>query len=585
MGLACQVVPEIPSFAVDDGFTYLVPDGMAVSVGSIVRIKVSGRRLAGYVTAVFQAPEGRKLLPLLSVTGSAPVFDTELLEICRWAAAHYVAPLSTVLKHTAPPNAPGLNVSTVVPLLHDSRHTDRECTITYAVSSSPHHGAIDTVMEAAPSVTGKPVAATAFVVPSAAEAHGIAAHLRDRFGDRVVVATSSMAGKDVTHSWVAASQDPRTILVGTREIALWMLAGGGLWTIVEEGRRVMKSPATPTLHARDIVVRRSVATGAPLTMIGPVPTLEAVSSGARVVRPAGRSWPVVEIVDRTEEPPGPALVTDRARMAISKAVKDDVRVFVLVTARGYAPAFRCVSCSELRRCPVCETAASQESRCRRCGEPLGSCRVCGKNQFAPLGAGIGRVVDEIATFVGQGLVGAAGDGSGVTVGSERDLVGLGDIGLGVVLDVDGMAGAPHYRAREDALRLIVRLAHRVSRGAGHRVLVQTSATDQSVVEALVAGRSDSFIEEETAIRKAASFPPFGELVAIEVGAGPNADQMLRRAIGSLGTVRGPAAMADRERWLIHGDDLTPGKIALRSAVGLLRSQGARVRVDADPIDL
>ncbi|MDA2980026.1 MAG: hypothetical protein O3B42_09740, partial [Actinomycetota bacterium] len=91
MGLACQVVPEIPSFAVDDGFTYLVPDGMAVSVGSIVRIKVSGRRLAGYVTAVFQAPEGRKLLPLLSVTGSAPVFDTELLEICRWAAAHYVA--------------------------------------------------------------------------------------------------------------------------------------------------------------------------------------------------------------------------------------------------------------------------------------------------------------------------------------------------------------------------------------------------------------------------------------------------------------------------------------------------------------
>jgi primosomal protein N' len=564
-----------------------MPDGMTVGVGSIVRVKVSGRRLAGYVTAVFEAPEGRKLSPIESVTGSAPVFDDDLLGICRWAAGHYVAPLSTVLKRTAPPNAPRHLVSGTVSQVLGGHRTVGGRKGTYVVSASPHHEALDAAIASDNAATeiGGPKSARAYVVPSAAEAHNIAAHLREAFGDRVLVATSSMAARDVTSSWVAASQDPQTILVGTREIALWMLAGGGLWTIVEEGRRVMKSPATPTLHARDIVVRRSAASGTELHMVGPVPTLEAVASGIRVVRPSGRSWPVVEVVDRTEEAPGPALVTERARIAISGAAKAGVNVFILVAARGYAPAFRCLSCSELRRCLVCGTSSSQETSCRRCDEPVGPCRACGKSRFAPLGAGIGRIVDEVATFVGQEAVGTVDDARVVTVGSERDLVELGEIGLGVVLDVDGMAGAPHYRAREDALRLIVRLAHHVSPGSGHRLLLQTSAKEQPVVKALIAGRSDVFLSQESASREAASFPPFGELVAVEVRDGHNADQTLRAAIGFLGTVRGPAAMADRERWLIQGDDLTGARIALRSAVGVLRSQGARVRVDADPIDL
>ena len=177
-------------------------------------------------------------------------------------------------------------------------------------------------------------------------------HICERHSaDRVLVATSSMAARDVTSSWVAASQDPQTILVGTREIALWMLAGGGLWTIVEEGRRVMKSPATPTLHARDIVVRRSAASGTELHMVGPV------AGRSRLFR-LGYVWSV-PLAD-----PGPSLRSSTAprrpldrlwslsepRIAISGAAKAGVNVFILVAARGYAPAFRCLSCSELRRC-------------------------------------------------------------------------------------------------------------------------------------------------------------------------------------------------------------------------------------------
>ena len=60
----CQVVPDIASFAVDDGFTYRVPENLAVTVGSRVRIRVGGRRMRGFVTAVFgEQPEREPDLP------------------------------------------------------------------------------------------------------------------------------------------------------------------------------------------------------------------------------------------------------------------------------------------------------------------------------------------------------------------------------------------------------------------------------------------------------------------------------------------------------------------------------------------
>lgn len=577
---ACQVVPEIPSFAVDDGFTYRIPEGMPIGVGTKVRVRVSGRRLAGYVTATFPAPPDRKLLPIESVTGSAPVFDEHLLEVCRRMAVHYVAPLSTLLKRTSPPNAPrriSHRDTSSVDRVHPTRDRSR---IIYTVSAAPHHGA---VVEAINRSRGG--SAKAVVVPSVQEAEELAAYLEQLHPGCVRVATSSMSAKDVTASWAAASQDPSTILVGTREIALWKLAGGGSWIIVEEGRRVMKSPSTPTLHVREVAACRREIEGGSLSMIGPVPTLEAIALGARVARPQGREWPLVEVSNRSEDPPGPALITERTRRALLGMVRSRTPSFVLVGARGYAPAFLCTQCSAVRRCRTCDHVASDATTCRRCGATLAPCPECGQERFAPIGAGIGRVVSEIASFAGRGVVGTVTEDALVTVGSERDLLACGPVGLAVVVDTDGMAGAPHYRASEDALRLLVRTAQKVSRGDGHRMLIQTGAKATRVVEALVSGRSERFLRDEAAIRKSASFPPYGELLAVEADHGGEANQVLRSALGDTATVHGPASMRDRQRWLIQGGSLDQARIHLRSAVGLLRSKGLRVRIDADPIDL
>ncbi|NNC74094.1 MAG: hypothetical protein HKN93_01155, partial [Acidimicrobiia bacterium] len=101
-----RVVPDVASFAVDDGFAYSVPDSIGlVEIGSIVRVPLSGRTVRGFVIDD-DARSDRRLRAVKSVTGDYPVFDRRLLQTLRWAAIHYVSPLGPMLAKASPPNVP-----------------------------------------------------------------------------------------------------------------------------------------------------------------------------------------------------------------------------------------------------------------------------------------------------------------------------------------------------------------------------------------------------------------------------------------------------------------------------------------------
>lgn len=572
---ACQVVPEIPSFAVDDGFTYIVPERMEVRVGSRVRIRVSGRRLKGFVTSLFDARPERSLLPIDGVSGTVASFDERSLDVLRSVASHYVTPLSTILGRTLPPNLP--RAGRFPPRPPKTGNPSFGVIVSNAQTHASHISSI--VAEAFDNHLGAIV-----IVPTITEAATFAGTLAHRFGDAVVAATSASSAKEATRAWVKAATAPPVVLVGTREIMLWPVAELGVAVIVEDARRVMKSPSTPTLSVRDVVVRRARAEGFDVTFIGPVPTLESLALGAVVESPPGRQWPLVEVADRAEEPPSRSILLDRTRAALTAVVNRGARAFVLVPVRGYAPAFRCVRCGELRRCEHCGTAATRQRECRRCGASLAPCPHCNGERFEALGAGIGSVRDAVARSVGDS-VGVLGENKPVTVGSERDLVAHPLIDLAVAVDVDGLSLAPTYRAAEDALRLLVRLANLVQRGRGNRLLIQTALTDQPVIAALRSGRSDAFLAAQLAERARSSFPPVGELITLEIDRTIEVGSQVLDSLDSVASVLGPAETSDRDRWLIQAGDLTEARARLRRLVGSLRDRGARVRVDADPIDL
>lgn len=583
-----RVVPDVAAFAVDDGFAYAVPDGIDLEVGAVVRVPLGGRRVRGWVIDIRPGPtEG--LREVISRSGDLAVFTNRTLGVLRWAALHYVAPMASLVGKATPPNLPRSRKPRALPPVPPVGESPLPGVS--ATAAAGKKGATHVWPDAAhPEAVGALLAPVVgagrsgmVVCPTVVEADAMHKQLVSMLGERIVMATSSRPAKERTSSWVEAATVPGVVVVGTREIAMWPVTELGLAVVAGEGRRGMKDKSTPTTHARDLLVRRSSVERFSLVLADIVPTGEALGRASSVAA-APRSWGLVEVVDRSMEAPGTGLIGETARQAMSSVVGDGGRVLLFTHRRVGSQ--RCVKCRTVRSCQECGSSPGAGTTCARCGTTIGSCESCGGGRFEALGAGVSSVMAAAARVLGRDHVGEPGDSKPVVVVSERDLVKVSNMDLTVIVDADGLLMAPHYRANEDALRIMARAIAIAGTGGGRRGLVQTSDPSHPIVTALRRRDPVTAVIDDVARRSSLGFPPAGELVAVEArDLPPSSWDELKTAIGRRADVHGPAETDSGVRWLVQGSDLMAAKKSMRAVVSGWREQGARVRVDADPIDL
>jgi len=588
---SARVVPDIPSFAVDSGFWYAIPEHLQhdLSLGSIVRVPLSGRRVRGWVVELAESHEGA-LKEIAGISGVTAVFDDALLQGLEWAARHYVAPVSSLLARATPPNLPrsipipGRLGRPVVaghhalsPIVGRSA-LGRKTPVTALVSTwrDPSWlGEMAPIMEAGRSVL--------IVAASAAEVREISAAGTEILG-RVVASVDGDDAAADTRAWQAAQSPPR-LLVGTPKTATWRIGDLALAVALEEGRRAMKDRQTPTIHVRETLITRSRVEGFNVVFFGPTPSVEVLAGGADVIRAGNRAWPLVEVVDRSQEPPGSGFLSDRSMAAITAVGRRGARVFVFTHRRAGSSSMRCMECRVLRSCPNCGSRVGRDESCLRCGEPAGPCPNCGGDRFEAMGTIPERLVSEINRHAGASLAFTSPEDGLVTVGTERDLAGLGRVELAVAADVDGMLLGSGHRVSEEALRQLARLASSVTGGKGSRLMLQTSRPDSMLVTTMRRGDPIPYLERVLVERARDGSPPATEMIAIEVrGHTPDSVVPGLRSLDRGATVLGPMEVEEGERWLLTGS-LGKARIELRDLVSRWRDAGATVRVDVDPIDL
>ncbi len=100
MPLFCDVALPVP---LDQTFTYAV-NGVVPVVGARVLVPFSGQKLMGVVVKVHEdAPaEDFEIKPVQQVLDDTAVLPDELMELARWIAQYYVAPLGEVLRGMLP---------------------------------------------------------------------------------------------------------------------------------------------------------------------------------------------------------------------------------------------------------------------------------------------------------------------------------------------------------------------------------------------------------------------------------------------------------------------------------------------------
>lgn len=590
MNPAARVVPEVASFAVDNGFWYSIPHHLVpdVSVGSIVRIPLSGRRVRGWVVELAE-DRGGKLKDISGVSGSGAVFDPSLLESLLWTARHYVAPVAGLLTRATPPNLPRKTPPVPpVPAVDSGGHAlDELAARTAAGQTSPltavvanWHGlewlrSLGPIFAAGGSVM--------VVAASAAEVERITAVATEIWGELVTHASGEDDAGDTT-AWESAQVAPR-LLVGTPKIATWQMTRLGMAIVLEESRRAMKDRQTPTLHVRDVMITRSRVEGFNLVFLGPTPGVELLASGAEIVRIGNRAWPLVEVVDRSEEGPGGGYLSPRTVAAISATADAGRPVFVFTHRRAGRASTRCARCRRLRVCERCGFRLGRVEECPKCQAPAGPCPRCGGTGFEEMGTVPERLVTEINRRLGRDVAGVHPAETSVTVGTERDLAGIGRVHLAVAADVDGMLMSVAYRTTEEALRQLARLASMVGEGRGARTMLQTSHPESLLITTMRRGDPIPYLERVLVDRGRDALPPASEMIALEI----RGDQVVEAAsdLAALGgdvAVLGPMQVEKGQRWLLNGK-LGKARLDLRKIVGRWRDRGATVRIDVDPIDV
>ncbi len=100
VSLFCDVALPVP---LDRLFTYGL-GGMTVEVGARVLVPFAGQRLVGFVVRVHeeQPAAGIEVKAVDRVLDEVPLLGAELMELGRWVAEYYCAPLGEVLRGMAP---------------------------------------------------------------------------------------------------------------------------------------------------------------------------------------------------------------------------------------------------------------------------------------------------------------------------------------------------------------------------------------------------------------------------------------------------------------------------------------------------
>ncbi len=100
----CQVALPRP---VRQTFVYRIPEGLegAVRVGVRVLVPFGRRKVIGLVTELQEETDRSRVRGLTDVVDDEPVLRTSELDLCRWVAGYYVAPLGLVLRATLPPGS------------------------------------------------------------------------------------------------------------------------------------------------------------------------------------------------------------------------------------------------------------------------------------------------------------------------------------------------------------------------------------------------------------------------------------------------------------------------------------------------
>ncbi|MCB1526228.1 MAG: primosomal protein N' [Hyphomicrobiaceae bacterium] len=380
-----------------------------------------------------------------------------------------------------------------------------------------------------------------------------------RFGGAPVEWHSALSPADRGRAWKWVARGEARVVVGARSALFLPYSDLGLIIVDEEHDASFKQDDRVHYQARDMAVVRGSLGAFPVILASATPSIEShvnARSGRyrHVVLPgrySGAELPEITGIDlRVQQPDKGRWLAPPLVHAVEETLEKGQQSLLFLNRRGYAPLTLCRSCGHRIECPQC-TAWLVEHRfrnrlhCHHCGFSLpvpDKCAKCGEEGgLVACGPGVERVAEEvkerfpdarvallssdlIPTLIEMRQVIKSIENREADIIIGTQIVAKGhhfpDLAMVGVVDGDlGLAQGADPRAGERTFQLLHQVTGRAGRSySGGRGLVQTYNPEHPVMQAIISGDRESFLEQEIKMRQRGLLPPFGRLAALVVSA-------------------------------------------------------------------
>ncbi len=572
----------------NEGFTYRIPEGMALAQGDMVRVPFGRREVYGIVwelDVTRDAPEEKikTVIERIDLPGLTPAF----CQFLQWVADYTVSPLGLVLKMalsvpdafeppkksakypvlpvTLPP-APALSEIQQQASNYILEHLNQYKTIvldgvTGSGKTEVYFSAIRHILEHS---TGQVM----ILLPEIVLTTQILERFQTRFGFLPAAWHSGLTPKQRRETWRGVATGEIRLVIGARSALFLPFPQLSLIVVDEEHDASYKQEEGILYNARDMAVMRSAMQKLPVLLCSATPSLETVQNMEsqkfhRITLPSrfgGASLPKIEVLDMRQEMLDKGCwISPSLRKALAETLADGKQAMLYLNRRGYAPLTLCRHCGHRLQCPHCtswlvEHRSHKHLQCHHCGHtrPIPkTCPECDKaDTMVACGPGVERIAEEVADFLPQARVGMMTSDTITTAKQAAELMAQihnGDIDIIIgtqmmakghhfprltlvgIVDADiGLAGGD-LRAAERTYQLLHQVAGRAGREKDPgTVIIQSYMPESSVLKALEIGDRDGFIAQEIQSRKRTSMPPFGRLAGMIIS-GKDENQVLQTA--------------------------------------------------------
>lgn len=548
-------------------FTYFFDsDAMDVKPGVRVIVPFNRRKLQGYVLSVSdEKPEvGFDIKAIQRVVDKEPLFDKRDYALALWMEKFYFSSRGEILDTMIPGGKKDTNFGGL-----DAEEAIERPDV---VLSEEQENAVRTVMESDSrmyylfGVTGsgktevflrcaekviEQGGQVIYLVPEITLTHQLALQVLKRFKNNVAILHSGLTDSQRIAQWRKIKRGEVSLVIGARSAVFAPFENLKMIIIDEEHENSYKSGNAPRYHARQVAQKRITDCGGKLLMGSATPSLEAwhlMKDPSKMIRidltrrVGGGSMPRIEIADMVkEEGLFSQLLIDR----MTRTLSDGKQVILFLNRRGFSYYFHCRSCGYELKCPHCDVAMTYHKRrnilqCHYCGhsqKPVTVCPECGSMDVMYSGFGTEQVEQELhrlfplyrvarldtdivssdRTVIQKTLDAFRKGDVQILLGTQMVAKGLNfpNVRLvGIVMADSGLL-IPDFRAEERTFDLLVQVSGRSGRSDSQgEVVIQTRMKDNPAISFASRGDVQAFFDQELAIRKDTSFPPFSRMVNI-----------------------------------------------------------------------